>query len=87
MALSTNLHHPRVLPVIVLADVSGSMAEHAKIETLNLALREMLTGHGLLLYGRLRPARLALRPWYRHRDLRRLARPRTRPSTATALPS
>lgn len=43
MALSTNLHHPRVLPVIVLADVSGSMAEHAKIETLNLALREMLT--------------------------------------------
>lgn len=43
MALSTNLHEPRVLPVIVLADVSGSMAEHAKIETLNLALREMLT--------------------------------------------
>ncbi len=43
MALSTNLHHPRVLPVIVLADVSGSMAEHAKIETLNLAIREMLT--------------------------------------------
>jgi uncharacterized protein YegL len=42
MALSTNLHEPRVLPVIVLADVSGSMAEHAKIETLNLAIREML---------------------------------------------
>lgn len=42
MALSTNLHEPRVLPVIVLADVSGSMAEHAKIETLNLAVREML---------------------------------------------
>jgi uncharacterized protein YegL len=42
MALSTNPHEPRVLPVIVLADVSGSMAEHAKIETLNLAVREML---------------------------------------------
>jgi uncharacterized protein YegL len=42
MALSTNLHAPRVLPVVVLADVSGSMAEHAKIETLNLAVREML---------------------------------------------
>ncbi len=28
--------------MIVLADVSGSMAEHAKIETLNLAVREML---------------------------------------------
>lgn len=42
MALSTNLHEPRLLPVIVLADASGSMAEHAKIETLNLAVREML---------------------------------------------
>lgn len=42
VALSTNLHAPRVLPVIVLADVSGSMAEHAKIETVNLAMREML---------------------------------------------
>ena len=36
------MHAPRVLPVIVLADVSGSMAEHAKIESLNLAMREML---------------------------------------------
>ena len=42
MALSSNLHEPRVLPVVVLADVSGSMAEHAKIEILNLAMREML---------------------------------------------
>jgi uncharacterized protein YegL len=31
-----------VLPVIVLADVSGSMTEQAKIATLNLAMREML---------------------------------------------
>jgi uncharacterized protein YegL len=42
MGLSTNMHAPRVLPVIILADVSGSMTEHAKIESLNLALREML---------------------------------------------
>lgn len=42
MGLSTNLHDPRILPVIVLADVSGSMVEHAKIETLNLSVREML---------------------------------------------
>lgn len=42
MALSTNLHQPRTLPVVVLTDVSGSMVEHGKIETLNLAVREML---------------------------------------------
>lgn len=33
----------RPLPVIVLADVSGSMAEGGKIATLNTALREMLS--------------------------------------------
>ena len=33
---------PRRLPVIVLADVSGSMSVEGKIETLNRALREML---------------------------------------------
>lgn len=32
----------RPLPVIVLADVSGSMAEQGKIQSLNLAMREML---------------------------------------------
>jgi len=35
---------PRPLPVIVLADVSGSMAELGKIETLNAALRDMVSG-------------------------------------------
>ena len=34
---------PRPLPVIVLADVSGSMAEDNKIESLNVALREMVS--------------------------------------------
>ncbi len=43
MALKSQLHDPRLLPLVVLADISGSMAEHAKIETLNFAIREMLT--------------------------------------------
>ena len=34
---------PRPLPVIVLADVSGSMTEGNKIELLNVALREMVS--------------------------------------------
>jgi uncharacterized protein YegL len=32
----------RPLPVVILADVSGSMQEHGKIQALNLAVREML---------------------------------------------
>src|SRR4051794_20547853 len=35
---------PRPLPVIVLADVSGSMAGEGKIEALNKSLREMIAG-------------------------------------------
>ena len=34
---------PRPLPVIVLADTSGSMSENGNIEALNLALREMVS--------------------------------------------
>lgn len=33
---------PRPLPVIILADVSGSMATDGKVESLNLALRDMI---------------------------------------------
>jgi uncharacterized protein YegL len=33
---------PRPLPVLVLADVSGSMAEHGKISSLNLAMKSMI---------------------------------------------
>lgn len=33
---------PRPLPVIVLADVSGSMSENGKIEALNAAIKEMV---------------------------------------------
>jgi len=36
------LMQARPLPVIVLADVSGSMAENGKIDALNVALREMV---------------------------------------------
>ena len=38
-------------------------------------LRQMTPGHGVLVYGHLSPARLALRPWYEDRALTRLARP------------
>ena len=36
-------------------------------------LREMRPGHGLLVYGHLAPARIALRPWFRTGGSRRLA--------------
>jgi type IV secretion system protein VirD4 len=36
-------------------------------------LREMRPGHGLLVYGHLAPARIALRPWFKDRRLRALA--------------
>ena len=35
-------------------------------------LREMRPGHGLLVYGHLAPARIALRPWFKDRRLRHL---------------
>jgi type IV secretion system protein VirD4 len=35
-------------------------------------LREMRPGHGLLVYGHLAPARIALRPWFKDRRLRRV---------------
>ena len=37
-------------------------------------LREMRPGHGVLVYGHLAPARIALRPWFKDRQLRHLAR-------------
>lgn len=37
-------------------------------------LREMRPGSGLLVYGHLAPARIALRPWFQDRQLRRSAR-------------
>ncbi|MGH9017565.1 MAG: type IV secretory system conjugative DNA transfer family protein [Acidimicrobiales bacterium] len=44
------------------------------------ALRRMAPGTGVLISGSLPPARLALRPWYRDRDLRR--RSESRPAKA-----
>jgi type IV secretion system protein VirD4 len=37
-------------------------------------LREMKPGQGLLVYGHLPPARISLRPWFKDRRLRRIAR-------------
>ena len=48
-------------------------------------LREMRPGHGVLVYGHLAPARITLRPWFKDRKLRRLARSPARPLEA-ALP-
>jgi type IV secretion system protein VirD4 len=48
-------------------------------------LREMRPGHGVLIYGHLPPAQIALRPWFKDRRLRRLAG-RGRFRTEAALP-
>jgi type IV secretory pathway TraG/TraD family ATPase VirD4 len=48
-------------------------------------LREMPPGQGVLVYGHLPPTRIALRPWFQERRLRRLARRRPRRREA-ALP-
>jgi type IV secretory pathway TraG/TraD family ATPase VirD4 len=37
------------------------------------ALRQLPDGHALLLYGRIAPARVRLRMWFKDRRLRRLA--------------
>jgi type IV secretion system protein VirD4 len=47
-------------------------------------LREMRPGHGVLVYGHLAPARITLRPWFKDRRLRQLARrPARRAEEAT----
>jgi type IV secretion system protein VirD4 len=51
------------------------------------ALREMKPGSGLLVYGRLPPARLRLRPWYEQRRLRRRAHKPARTQAEAALTS
>jgi uncharacterized protein YegL len=40
------INSPRPLPVIVLADTSGSMTEHGNIDALNVALKEMIAAFG-----------------------------------------
>ena len=69
---------------------SGAGGRHSTTESItyrNLApanvLREMRPGHGILVYGHLRPTRIALRPWFKDRRLRRLTRVRRdRPEAA-----
>ena len=48
------------------------------------ALRQIRDGHALLLYGRLAPADVALRMWFKDRRLRRLATATAATATATA---
>ncbi|MDQ3379520.1 MAG: type IV secretory system conjugative DNA transfer family protein [Actinomycetota bacterium] len=63
---------------------SGAEGRHSTTESVAYrriapanVLREMQPGHGVLVYGHLAPARIALRPWFKDRQLRRLA---TRPA-------
>ncbi len=71
---------------------SGAEGRHSTTESVafrNLApanvLREMRPGQGVLVYGHLAPARIELRPWFKDRRLRRLAR-RPVPRVEAALP-
>jgi type IV secretion system protein VirD4 len=69
---------------------SGTEGRHSTTESVayrKLApanvLREMRPGKGILVYGHLRPTQIALRPWFKERRLRRLARlGRRRPEAA-----
>ena len=63
-----------------MSQTSGAEGRHSTTESVayrNLApanvLREMRPGKGVLVYGHLPPARIALRPWFKDRRLRRLA--------------
>lgn len=71
---------PRPLPVIVLADVSGSMGEDGKIDALNAALRDMVSALatesriraeiqvGLITFGGTAKTHLPLAPAHTIRD-------------------
>jgi type IV secretion system protein VirD4 len=69
---------------------SGTEGRHSTTESVayrRLApanvLREMRPGKGILVYGHLPPTQIALRPWFKERRLRRLARlGRRRPEAA-----
>jgi type IV secretion system protein VirD4 len=64
--------------VATTVDADGRRSTTESIAYRDLApenlLREMRPGHGILVYGHLPPARIALRPWFKDRHLRRLAR-------------
>ncbi|MBA3566223.1 MAG: type IV secretory system conjugative DNA transfer family protein [Actinobacteria bacterium] len=69
---------------------SGVEGRHSTTESVayrNLApanvLREMRPGQGVLVYGHLAPARIELRPWFKDRRLRQLARRPARRVEAT----
>src|SRR5204863_3512456 len=63
-----------------LSSTSGAEGRRSMTESVayrNLApanlLREMRPGEGLLVYGHLPPAKIALRPWFKDRRLRSVA--------------
>jgi type IV secretion system protein VirD4 len=66
---------------VPLTSSTSSMHGHSTTESFSFrhlapanVLREMKPGQGVLVYGHLAPTRIALRPWFKDRRLRRLAR-------------
>jgi type IV secretion system protein VirD4 len=66
--------------VAQVSSTSGAEGRRSKTESVGYrslapanVLREMRPGSGLLVYGHVAPARIALRPWFKDRRLRRLA--------------
>jgi type IV secretion system protein VirD4 len=62
------------------SSTSGAEGRHSTTESVTYrslapanALREMRPGRGVLVYGHLPPARIALRPWFKDRRLRQIA--------------
>jgi type IV secretion system protein VirD4 len=67
------------------SSTSGAEGRHSTTESIGYrtiapanVLREMKPAQGVLVYGHLAPARIALRPWFKDRRLRKLARHPTR---------
>jgi type IV secretion system protein VirD4 len=66
---------------VPLTSSTSSLHGHSTTESFSFrhlapanVLREMKPGQGVLVYGHLAPSRIELRPWFKDRQLRRLAR-------------
>jgi type IV secretion system protein VirD4 len=75
--LSRLIGHEQVRDRTTTVDADGRRSTSEQISYRDLApehlLRQMKPGHGILVYGHLPPAEIALRPWFKERRLRRLA--------------
>jgi type IV secretory pathway TraG/TraD family ATPase VirD4 len=75
--LSRLLGDEEVPHVSATSGAEGRQSTTESVAYRNLApanvLREMRPGRGVLVYGHLPPAQIALRPWFEERQLRRLA--------------